>query len=263
MDLASRTSPYTLEPGPIKFGPVADASDQEHGVVHSELFSQSTICAGCHEYKKPGTGLAIISTYSEWQQTDHGTKGEHCQSCHMKVEPGNIVDPKVKRSDRPVNAHRMPGSHSRALLREALRLRIDDLKQNGDRVEVTVVVENKGGGHSIPTGMPTRKLELEVEAATPAGLSYKERRVYQKVLVDDKGLSIVADSEAFLNAVAIKTDNRIAAGEERRESFSFPVPHTEQLTVRAHLIYSYSPQPDTLPEERLGVVSVEKSLAAR
>jgi hypothetical protein len=111
--------------------------------------------------------------------------------------------------------------------------------------------------------MPTRKLELEVEAATPGGRSFKERRVYQKQLVDDKGLSIVADSDAFLRAVAIKDDNRIAAGEARRESFRFAIAHDEELTVRAHLTYSYSPQPDNLPDERLGILSVEKSLAAR
>ncbi len=254
--------PYVVDPGPRQRGPVKGASSAKHPVEYLPLFEESRFCAGCHEYVTP-SGLEIISTFSEWEKFSAKGLGETCQTCHMPTDSGSIVDPQIQRTTRPVNTHKMPGSHSRAQLRKALVLRIDELRQKGDQVEAVVTVENNGAGHHIPTGMPSRKLVLAVEAVTPAGKRFTGERVFQKQLVDAKGNPVNSDSAAFIDAVRISTDNRIAAGERRRSTFTFAIGHAEKVNLRATLDYSYSPQPGDLPEERLSIVTVEKSLAAR
>ena len=65
-----------------KTGPLGDAIAPEHGTAFSEVHTTSLICAPCHQYENP-QGFAVLTTYSEWEQSSQGRDGVNCQECHM------------------------------------------------------------------------------------------------------------------------------------------------------------------------------------
>jgi len=251
---------YQVEPGIVKRGPGKDIPPDRHQMAHSELFAKSEICAGCHEYVS-STGLPILTTYSEWKASPAAQEGRTCQGCHMPAGSGNIVDPKVRRTSAPVSTHRMESSSDPAQLRAALRLRIASFERDGGEAEAVVAVENLGTGHHAPTGMPTHRLVLEVEIAASGGQRVTERRVYQRRLVDARGLTVVTDTGAFVDAAKLAEDTRLKAGETRRETVRFPLPEGETAKLRASLFYAHASEPLARPVELVGVADVTKSLS--
>ena len=107
---------------------------------------------------------------------------------------------------------------------------------------VEVEVANVGSGHSIPTGLPTRKIVLEVILFVDNREVRRFERQYQKRLLDDSGNVIVLDHRTLLNANKVLEDNRLMAGERRIERFSGSVPGKGSLRVEAKLTYVYQPE---------------------
>jgi hypothetical protein len=91
----------------------------------------------------------------------------------------------------------------------------------------------------VPTGHPSRRLLLKVEArsAGNGALLGAATRSYQKQLLDGGGRVLLRDSE-LMQARGVQ-DTRIAAHESRLESFAFPVPAGEAVRVRVELEYLY------------------------
>jgi hypothetical protein len=233
----------------IKTGPLRDASSIAHDTAYSAVHTTSLVCAGCHEYRN-AQGFGVLTTYSEWEQSSYGSDGTNCQNCHMAETSADVVDPKVKRLPRStVNLHEMPGSRSLNMLIKAVRLRLGTLRE-GNELVAEVELENRGTGHSIPTGSPLRRIELEVEMAA-RGRLLRQRRVFERKVADANGNQIFSEELVFLNAVRELSDTRLAPGEKRQEEFRFPLSASESAHLYARLWYYYSPRERSPSEKRV------------
>jgi hypothetical protein len=240
VDLSGLGPRLTLDVGPVKRGPIRDAASTAHEVAYSELHSTSLACAGCHEYVNP-EGTPIITTFSEWRESAAGKNGKTCQSCHMGAVRANVVDPRVARAKAAeVNLHEMPGGHSLDQLHKALGITIRS-RREGDDLFLDVGLANKGAGHAVPTGMPGRRVILEVRGQTSQGGVFEEQRVYTKTFTDAAGSTIRTDGAYFGPSVRMVADTRIQPDERRGESFRFPVPAAATAFVTVKLHYEHAP----------------------
>ena len=157
--------------------------------------------------------------------------------------------------------NRVPGGHSLDQLHKALGLGIRPLR-DGDALDVEITVRNKGAGHAVPTGMPGRRVILEVEIKAGTGASYSERRVYEKTFVDGTGRPVTRDRDYFTAGVEMRADTRIGPDEHRIESFRFPIPpdQTAYLTVRLH--YEHSPMGNDVGRTWSTFFSEKRTIAA-
>ncbi len=236
---------YTL----TKSGPIEGATPLAHGVVFSEVHTTSQVCAPCHEYQN-SEGLQVLSTYSEWEESRYATENVQCQSCHMGNVEGNVVDPSVIASDAALNLHQMPGGHSMEQLNRAVRLSLNTARE-ADKVSISVVIENAGAGHYVPTGSPMRRMVLEVRANAYRGEDLTETRTYSRVVADASGTPVDFEHRAFVRGAKVVSDTRLAPDEKRTETFTMTAASGVPVQVVAELYYYYSPMATSESEERI------------
>jgi hypothetical protein len=247
--------------GKVKRGPIRDAASNGHEVEYSELHTQSRFCAPCHEYTN-GDGVPVLTTFSEWKSSRAAERGATCQTCHMALTEADVVDPRIARSSQAqVNLHEMPGAHTIRQLLTALKVDFEATQQ-GDELELRLTLDNVGAGHAVPTGMPGRRVILQVDLAA-AGRTFSERRVYGKQFENDAGTSIDHVADYFAGGVRERSDTRIQADESRRESFRFPVPAQESATAEFSLIYEHLPRGEDGERESFVFYSDRKYLKPR
>lgn len=243
---------------PVKSGPWKDSVSTAHAVAYSPLHTSSAMCASCHEYKN-ATGFEVLATYSEWKNSIYAKQGKQCQSCHMDRVAGNVVDPRVARTQHAqINLHQMPGSHSLEQLTKAIRARLSAWREGGN-VRVNVDLTNQLAGHYLPTGSPLRQVILEVRADAGAW-QFREERVLTRKVADQHGTVLGREHFVFLKAAKVVSDTRLAPGEKRSESFSFPIPAGNQAQVKATLVYVYSPMARTQDQQRVTFMSLSQLL---
>jgi len=242
VDLERRHQPFDVRLDGVKRGPIADTESGAHEVAQSELHESSEFCAGCHEYTN-AHGMPVFSTYTEWKASPQATAGKTCQECHMPLTPGNTVHESLGVKRSKINMHNISGGHSREQVQRAASVKILGVeRRTPTRALVQVEVANIGSGHSIPTGMPTRRLILDVVVTSGGREVERFRRIYEKRLLDEQGRLIVEDHRAILHARELESDNRLRPGERRVEQFSARVPAEGALSVEATLRYSYEPE---------------------
>ena len=242
VDLEARGQRFRLDLQGVKYGPLADAASPAHGVARSQLHLASEFCAGCHQYTNEH-GLAVLSTYTEWNASPQAAQGTTCQHCHMPSTPGHTVDPSFGIERDSINLHNISGGHSREQVRKAATVRVLRVRTSQPRTAVIdVEVATVGSGHSIPTGMPTRKLILEVIVSVDGREVERFERRYHKLLVSDDGKIIENDHRAILAAARVLQDNRLGPGERRVERFAAGVPPGGVIGVEAILHYFYQPE---------------------
>jgi hypothetical protein len=235
---------------PVKSGPWKDSVSTAHGVVYSPLHSSSRLCATCHEYKN-AAGLSVLTTYTEWKNSDYARQGKQCQSCHMYRVAGDVVDPRVARTQHAqINLHQMPGSHSIDQLTRAVRAQLFAWRE-GDNVRVKVDLVNQLAGHYFPTGSPLRQLVLQVRADSYPGAQFHEERVLTRTVADQQGMVLNREHLVFVKGAKVVSDTRLAPGEKRSETFSFAIPAGKQAQIRATLVYVYSPMARTQAQQRV------------
>lgn len=238
--------PYVIERkknlkyGP--FSPVLKSLNLGHKSEYREFFKSSVFCKGCHEYRN-SHGVYVLDTYREWENSVYAGKGIHCQNCHMAEEPEyRVVDPAIYPSERIVTAHRFLGGHSQINIKNAAKLTLVPGVSKGG-VVATVYVENAESGHHLPTGIPIRKVILNVYLMNKRGeILGSKRKVYSRVLVDKQYKRIEEVSALFENAYKVQHDYRIPPKELKREVFSFPISESykkESLLMEARLTYEY------------------------
>lgn len=240
VDLEKPKDPFKVNPGTTQYGPYQNASSPAHTAVYSELHTRSELCAGCHQLKN-SSGVLVLGTYSEWKEGPYPERGIYCQSCHMPKVPGMpIVNPSVKKSGLLMTAHEFLGGHSEINLQHAATLRTE-LAVDNQKATVTVFVTNAESGHKLPTGTPVRKLILSVKLLDAKGNKIAEKeRVYQKVLLDQKGDVLTESYKMILDAATILSDNRIAPKETRQEEFEFELPSgAKPFSAESALRYQY------------------------
>lgn len=233
-----------FEFGLLKQGPLKNAASPVHQTRFNELFSQSQFCGGCHEYET-GTGVKLIETYSEWKNGPYPAKGIQCQYCHMRKIAGKTVPEEIKQTPgKEISSHDIAGGHSPAKREESVDIKIASVSKFKQKVEIAVDVVNKGAGHKLPTGIPSKKIVLQVSIQSKSGEARQtQQRTYQKIMVDEKGDPVTGDYDLLLSKAAkILSDNRIAPLETRRENFTFFVPEEKNLKISAAVYYDHNPK---------------------
>lgn len=242
VDLGHRDQPFEVRLDGIKRGPLADAASPVHRVAASPLHETSEFCAGCHEYSND-RGIPIFSTYTEWKTSPQAAEGKTCLKCHMPQTTGQTVRPGLGKDRKVINLHNISGGHSAEQVTKAATVKILSVKREPpSSVIVEVEVANIGSGHRIPTGLPTRRLTLEVILYSGNRQIRRFERSYQKRLLDEHGDVIVLDHRTILNADKILEDNRLFPGERRVEKFVGTVPRHSSIRAEAVLTYIYEPE---------------------
>jgi hypothetical protein len=246
-----------VEVSDVKSGPSKDSVSPSHEVAYSVVHTRSEACAVCHEYVN-SKGFPVLTTFSEWQTSEYEKKDTQCQTCHMFLVQGNVVDPRVRReAAHEINLHQMPGSRSIQQLNQALSMQLSTDRKGG-QVHVQIRISNNGAGHSVPTGSPLRQLILRVRAESYSGRRLAEERIYTRAVADSQGKLIVREHDAFLKAAQVVSDNRIAAGETRVENFTFNLPSGRPARVVANLYYYYSPAEEGVGEEKVSFLELSR-----
>jgi hypothetical protein len=235
---------FRFEFGGVKQGPLKDSKSPAHPTRFNELYRQSLFCKGCHEQISP-SGIPMIATFSEWEQSPYPDKGITCQKCHMEPVTGKTVAESVKKTTaNQISNHNIASGHSLTKRRRALEIKIAAIETHKNRIRVQVDLTNTGAGHKMPTGLPVKKIILEVKVEDAnGGHRQTQQRVYQKVLADAQGKAVTKVVDLMLGkATTVVSDNRIAPLETRHESFTFFVEKPEEQTVSATAYYSYTPE---------------------
>ncbi len=264
VDMDDPDRPFTMEPGPVKRGPLEYAKSPGHKTAYSPLHRASPLlCAACHEYRN-ARGVAVLSTYSEWREGPYPVRGVLCQDCHMGLVPGATVREDIKGAAiRVVNLHRLVGGSARSQLERGLDLKIESMTRSGGTAEVSVVVANVAAGHSVPGGLSTKSLVLAVGVETTAGgaLEHRQERVYRREMKDESGRVLETVPDMFLKAASVGRDTRIKPKESRTERFSLPIPAGARAVV-ARLEYKDASDPRGAPKTLL-ITETRRDLAAR
>jgi hypothetical protein len=213
--------------------------------VHREdmlrpVLSSGEVCKACHDFKI--NGVAVQSTWSEYQASSFPARGVTCQSCHFSSngaanarEAGEVALGRVKSA---VQWHRLLGGSTMVssdpqdnltMLRGALKL---EPLLISSRLEVRV--RNTGAAHAIPTGVADlRQLWLEIRGFDAAGAEVfssgvvdksgnfeQGTRVFHQVLQDNTGRAIIRHD--IWRAKKIALDTRIPPDGLRLEVFKLP-----------------------------------------
>ncbi len=235
VDLSGHGPRMVLDIGSVKRGPVEDAHSTGHEVAYSPLHRESLVCASCHEYAN-ADGTPVMTTFTEWQNSEAADAGITCQDCHMSTMTPGVVDPRIDREqEAKVNIHRMPGGHSRSQLAKALDIDYQ-LERTPAGLSASVTIVNDAG-HAVPTGMPSREIVLTVRVATPGQEERVHRRVFSKTFTGESGEAVRYTWGFFERGVRISSDTRLAADETWTETFDFPIPQETTAYFRIRLDY--------------------------
>ena len=191
--------------------------------------------------------------------------------------------------------HKFPGAHSRTQVEGAITLAIElkPIDPQGN-VPVEITVDNTRTGHSMPSGSADlRLLWLEVSASAdgrmlilPAGASVVEApsemsvysvaglgafdarilgtevpegsRVYRAIFADSHGQATL-DS---YDAVEKVFDNRLQAGEKRRELYMLTAPREVAKDLLIEAVLKYLPYSSVFTD-RFGLSKPEAVIVAR
>jgi hypothetical protein len=234
-------TPFVLDVGQVKGGPLRDAQPTVHSARYAETFASSMLCNPCHQFTNDN-GLQVLSTYAEWQDSIYPSRAMTCQACHMRSTAGKVVDPKVARvAGSTVNLHEMPGGHSVTELNRALQAQVT-AERRGNNVDVNVVVSNRGAGHRLPTGSPLRSIVMIVQVDGGTSRAQTATRTYRRVVVDENNQEITDEAAIWLRGARIVRDDRLSPSERRSERFSFTVPPNTPVRAVAKFYYRYAPE---------------------
>lgn len=135
------------------FGPPrrADAGPQPDPLPHGGFearteYLESRFCAECHQFFDDAgvNGKPLENTFREWEQSPQAAAGRHCQDCHM-----------------PDRAHLWRGIHDSETVRQAVEIEFFPADLDGDRLEASLVLQNRDVGHAFPTYV-TPRVFLEI-----------------------------------------------------------------------------------------------------
>lgn len=254
------------------WGPLDDVSFGGMRASYAPFFSESRLCASCHQYNNPDTGAPGQNTYGEWLASEYAVPGPtfaSCQDCHM---PPAATDGTVcVIGDSPVRPAAMRRSHgfvgsTPTTLSDAILLDAD-AGDAGGLLTVTAEVTNDGAGHAFPTGVSIRNAMLVIEAtfngvplpqvAGPTVPFWADDDVAGQQLGDwagspGKGFAKVLEGRIngqgptvrpvlFIDAEAVYSDTLIPAGATDVTSVDFLLPPDalpgDTVEVSARLLY--------------------------
>ena len=257
--------PYENAPGVLSYAlnrPPQDThmfygpfDDVVRRVSYLQLEKESQFCAACHQFSFWGT--PIYESFREWLKSPYAEEGTHCQACHMAPtgveyfvfpEKGGLI-----RDPEGIASHLQPGAADVDLLQETVELDLSADRSTDGAILVDVSIKNTEAGHHVPTDYPGRQMILIVEASDEQGrrLDLIEGPTlpdwcgteaalpgvaYAKVLRDvETGESPVV---SYWKQTLIESDNRLAAFETDRTSYSFRTnAGAGTVTLRATVLF--------------------------
>ena len=175
-----------------------------HPVLTSEDFSSSAMCAACHQMDIVGAEYPLYDTYGEWSRSAYAKAGVSCQDCHYG--PGAAAS--------QTGAGHGPVSRAGRGLSALLFLDSDEITRGGTATRGTLVLQNTGAGHHIPSGSPFAGMDLSLVLVIDA-----EEPWQQEVARWPLARSVEAAPPYRTTA-----DTRLAAGEQRTLEFGMTVP---------------------------------------
>jgi hypothetical protein len=210
-----------------KFGPNCDQKDHYfHRMGCGEHVEKSSYCGSCHELTAAlgdGSSLAVISEFSDWKASDYAG-AMTCQDCHMPWEHKEAAVGTGRNRSRGHHGDRGPGDE---LTKTALAAELS-ADSSGDELVVRLKLSNKGAGHALPAGLPSRQLLIEVTALAQDGSPLASTsETLARQLVDAQGAPA-----PFFAAHHLASDTRLQAGERRKFEFSLVAPGAKRVRVR-------------------------------
>lgn len=248
---------FEVQLGDTKFGPWANiAPIGGLKFQYSQLQMDAKLCSGCHELESKN-GVKVLSTYTEWQESVYPERGIQCQNCHMPETLERFVNADIRATNRFAHAHDFRGGHSQIKLEKAATLSIS-IARKDERLVVDAFVTNEEAGHSLPTGIPTRKVVLLLTLKDENGNRLaQQKREYQKLLLNERGERITLAEDMMWAAAGLESDNRIKPKETRHETFTFdPTDRNNRYLVEAQLNYEL---PVTTPEPNVMLVNMARA----
>lgn len=264
VNLSHMAAPYKIDVGGEKRASMAldknrkfEKTDAAHQAAYAKWFNKSEMCAGCHEITNM-KGVVVGGTYSEWKSSayskgDYAKKSVQCQDCHMARIKGNPVNASVKKTGKDtVPDHSL--SHNLARLVGSVSLEIVKAdRADGGRYVVEMAVTNVKAGHSIPTGLPSSSLTLEVEAQPAGAGAVIMRKTLGKTVVDAKGAALFSDVDAYIHGAKIAENTSLAPMEKRVVRFDLGSLPQGKVSVTGRAFLSNSTHNSHIP-----LASVEK-----
>jgi hypothetical protein len=201
----------------------------------NSLLAEPELCATCHEASNPDSGLAVMTTYSEWAGSPYNSsvtaQRKTCQDCHFAAGQHGALRPDD--------------------LRNAATVQISGpaVATAGAETTLTVRVSNSGAGHDLPTGeVEMRLLWLDVRVTDATG-----RVIFASGRIDEFGQpqdgTVVygttwrdRDGQPTLRmweAGAVLKDQRIPAQGAAVETFKVSVPAGVRGPLQVHVALKY------------------------
>ncbi len=178
----------------------------------------------------------------------------------MGAASGEAVDPRLDRDPAAtINLHTAQGGHSLEQLHKALSISLQP-KRNGSDVDIAILVRNKGAGHAVPTGMPGRRVILDLQLRVVGGETFEKTRVYGKVFETAEGREIHLDREYFKAGIKLKSDTTLQPDELRTERFRFPVPEKSTAILKVRMYYEHTHSAGSQAVERINFFSEKRTL---
>jgi len=186
--------------GPVPQGGRAGATTTgaHGGFVATTAFSDSRLCAHCHQFRADGprtAGKLNEDTYEQWKASPFAAQ-RSCQDCHM-----------------PGRQHLWRGIHDPEMTRSAIDVALQVERAAGRQVRAAAVVRNIGAGHHFPTYM-VPKVELQFARVARDG---SRTPLGTQVI----GWSVDTDLRHEI------ADTRIPAGASRRFELAFDAPSAD------------------------------------
>ncbi|MBA3392612.1 MAG: hypothetical protein H0T89_08210 [Deltaproteobacteria bacterium] len=208
----------------VKYGPRCDLPDHYfHRMGCSKEHRQAELCGSCHWWEP--AGIPVFTEYRDWRDSPAGKANRPCQSCHMPGDRAVVATGSPARKGVPHH-----GFMGRELRRHALELRVTLSDREGG-LEVAIELHNLGDGHTVPTGLPERRIEVVVHVTDAAGgVLHDERAEYGRVLADATGNEV-----AFWRATQVLRDSRIPASGSVRWPVAVTAPAAGR--VRVEVVY--------------------------
>ncbi|MFH2092092.1 MAG: multiheme c-type cytochrome [Pseudomonadota bacterium] len=268
------------DPG-VKYGPFDDAQPDFHEAQYSKIHTESKICGTCHNVKHVVFGTDLETTYTEWENSPYNSTDIQqrvtCQGCHMYQRPGVPATGSTPRPENPGSAtdysverphiftHYFVGANAvvpemfgdqekadmaKDRLKHAATVDIDT--RNIGQNKISVIVNNTGAGHSIPTGLgDLRQVWLEIVVKDKSnqtryatgvldakGELSEDALVFRTVLGDGNGKAVFNVAKAR----QILKDTRIKAKDSVTHTVDLGFKPSQGDTVTARLLYRSIPQ---------------------
>ncbi len=301
---------YTSEPGERKLGPFVRESEWHHVYSEFITTSEFCAVCHNYVNHLGLEIRSTYSEWKASRYADEDIQCQDCHmnvdgfltAGRPKYESGEAASMSLGTAPyrETLYTHRFPGAHSRSQVIGALTLAIETDEASvspGNEMSIEVTVDNSRTGHKMPSGSPElRMLWLEVRVhygkrilsvpampdresdgcdvsghrlceaevlkdEVPAG-----SRVYRAIYVDRTGKRTLSS----YRAAKTRFDNRLNAGEIRKEIYGFEIPDDAEgpLSLVAKLYYlsyprSFAESLGVPPAERVEIAEAVRELVIR